>query len=148
MYLCPMELKPGIGIDNLVFGMYEPEVMDLIGDPDRTFTNEDDENEVIYQYNALKMRFTFYRHQERKLGYIRCGNNKVTYKGQPLLGQSIQQVIEHTLKDFQPWQTDSYEFFDVYTHEEKYIVLNVEYEEVADLELGVPFEGEDGYRWP
>lgn len=143
-----MELKPGIGIDNLIFGMYEPQVMDLIGDPDRTFTNEDDENEVIYQYNALKMRLTFYRHQERKLGYIRCGNSKITCNGQPLLGHPIQQVLETTLKDFQPWQTDSYEFFDVYTHEEKYIVLNVEYEEVADLELGVPFEGEDGYKWP
>ncbi|PQJ08859.1 hypothetical protein CJD36_022210 [Flavipsychrobacter stenotrophus] len=143
-----MELKPGIGLDNIKFGATEAEIMALIGDPDKTFTNEDDENELIYQYNSRKLRLTFYKHEDRKLGYIRCGNYKVTYDNQPLLGRPIKEVTDVTLKHIAPWEVDSYEFFDVYLNHENWISLNVEYEEVVDLELGVPFNKDDSYNWP
>lgn len=143
-----MELKPGIGIDNLIFGLSEADVMDLIGDPDRTFTNEDDENELIYQYNSRKLRLSFYKLQERRLGYIRCGNSRITYNGKPLLGQPVKEVTENLLKEAAPWEVASYEFFDIYFNEQHNISLNVEYEEVADVELGVVGNEDGGYKWP
>ena len=143
-----MELKPGIGLDNLIFGSTEADVMILIGDPDRTFTNEDDDNELIYQYNSRKLRLSFYKNQDRRLGYIRCGNNKVTYDNQPLLGQPIKELTETTLKTITPWNIDSYEFFDIYYNEANAITLNVEYEEVADLEFGVTVNKEGSINWP
>lgn len=143
-----MELKLGIGLDDLIFGATEAEVMALIGDPDRTFTNEDDDNELIYQFNSRKLRLSFYKNQDRKLGYIRCGNSKVTYNNQPLLGQPIKELTETTLKNITPWNIDSYEFFDVYFNEPNAITLNVEYEEVADLEFGVMLNQDETYKWP
>lgn len=143
-----MELKPGIGLDNLIFGATEAEVMNLIGDPDRTFTNEDDDNELIYQYNSRKLRLSFYKNHDRRLGYIRCGNAGITYKKQPLIGQPIQTLTETTLKNITPWNIDSYEFFDIYYNEENAITLNVEYEEVADLEFGVTLNKDESINWP
>ena len=143
-----MELKLGIGLDDLIFGATEAEVMALIGDPDRTFTNEDDDNELIYQFNSRKLRLSFYKDQNRRLGYIRCGNSAITYNKQPLIGQPIQTLTETTLKDITLWNIDSYEFFDVYFNEANAITLNVEYEEVADLEFGVMLNQDETYKWP
>jgi hypothetical protein len=42
---------------------------------------------------------------------------------------------------------EDYNSFVTYISEEYWLVLNVEYDEVTDIELGVPFKNDDEYDW-
>lgn len=145
-----MELKPGIGIDQLTFGLLQTDVIRILGIPDKTFVEEEGEdNDTIFQYNQLKLRLTFYNQEDERLGYIRCANPSLTYNGQELLGEPVKNVVAKTFGTSEKWDIERYDFFDTYLNVKNWIVLNVDYEVVTDVEVGVPFDDEeDDYVWP
>ena len=61
--------------------------------------------------------------------------------GTRLIGQSIgfvkAQVLMSAMND---WEVEKYTFFDTHFNERLWLVLNVEYGVVTDIEMGVPFE--------
>ena len=63
-----MKINLKNGIDKLLFGMKQNDVVALYGKPNRNYQDEDDN--VIFAYNTLKMRLTFYQEEDLKLGYI------------------------------------------------------------------------------
>jgi len=66
-----MNINPGIGIDNFIFGMKQDEMKTLLGKPDRIHLDEEyADSEPMIQYNAILSRFTFHKDYEDKLGYI------------------------------------------------------------------------------
>ncbi len=82
-----MQLKPGKGLGELTFGMLPTTVVAKLGEPDRIFVSDDEEDEFIYQYNELRMMLTFYKHDNDRMGYIRTSNPAVTYNGAPLIDE-------------------------------------------------------------
>jgi hypothetical protein len=51
------------------------------------------------------------------------------------------------MKAVKNWQVEKYDFFDTYLNEKSWIVLNVEYERISDVEIGVPLDENDVYVW-
>jgi hypothetical protein len=51
------------------------------------------------------------------------------------------------MKNINKWQVEKYDFFDTYLNEKNWLVLNVEYEKIADIEIGVPLDANDVYVW-
>ena len=146
-YFCHMQLKPGKGLGELTFGMLPATVEAKLGKPDRIFVADDEEDEFIYQYNDLRMMLTFYKHENDRLGYIRSSNPEVTFGGEILLDQSVKKILDGPMKSIKGWQKENYDFFDTYMNEKSWIVLNVEYERITDIEIGVPLDGDDVYVW-
>jgi hypothetical protein len=142
-----MQLKPGKGIGELTFGMMPATVVEMLGEPDKIFVSDDEEDEFIYQYNELRLMLTFYKHENDRLGYIRSSNPAVTYYGAPMIDQPVKQMLEGPMKSIKNWQVEKYDFFDTYLNEKSWIVLNVEYERITDLEIGVPLGDDDVYVW-
>ncbi|GAA4463572.1 hypothetical protein GCM10023093_12350 [Nemorincola caseinilytica] len=142
-----MQLKPGKGLGDITFGMLPATVEKLLGKPDRIFVVDDEEEEFIYQYNELRTMYTFYKHEKDRLGYIRSSNPAITYNGALLLDQPIKDVLDGPMKDIKKWQAEKYDFFDTYMNEKSWIVLNVEYDRIADIEVGVPLDGDEVYVW-
>ncbi len=142
-----MLLRPGKGLGELTFGMLPAEVEQKLGKPDRIFVAEDEEDEFIYQYNSLRMMLTFYKHENDKLGYIRSSNPAISFFGAPLIDQPVKEVLEGPMKSIKKWQAEKYDFFDTYLNEKSWIVLNVEYELITDVEIGVPMGEDDVYVW-
>lgn len=142
-----MQMKLGKGIGELTFGMLPADVEAKLGKPDRIFTAEDEDDEFIYQYNSLKMMLTFYKHENDKLGYIRSSNTEITFGGAPIVDQDVKAVLEGPMKNINKWQVEKYDFFDTYLNEKNWLVLNVEYEKIADIEIGVPLDANDVYVW-
>ncbi len=142
-----MQLKPGKGIGELSFGMLPATVIAKLGQPDRIFVADDEEDEFIYQYNELRMMLTFYKHENERLGYIRSSNPAITYNGELLMDQPVKAVLDGPMKGIKNWQAEKYDFFDTYLNEKNWLVLNVEYERISDLELGVPLDADDVYVW-
>lgn len=139
-------LKRGIG--DFTFGMKAEEVKAKLGKPDKIYQDEEDENELIYQYNKSKLKLTFYQEHEGKLGYIRCSNPALTYQGKPILNTPVEKVKKEVFgTKIKDWQEEDYNSFATYISEEYWLVLNAEYDEVTDVELGVPFKDDDEYDW-
>jgi hypothetical protein len=144
-----MQLHPKIGIDNIKFGSNQTEVLNILGEPSNIFSDKDDPNEIIYKYNHLKLSLTFYISENYRLGYIRCSNPETNYKGRKILNLPITKVQKNVFGEFdQNWDVEQYDFFDTYFNESIWLTLNVEYGEVTDVELGVPFNFNDEYDWP
>jgi hypothetical protein len=143
-----MEIRPKKGIGDFSFGMTIEEVVAKLGKPDKIYQDEDDENQLLYQYNKSKLRLTFYQDQDGKLGYIRCSNPKLTYQGKPVISTPIEKVEKEVFgKQVPEWEIEDYDFFVTYVNEEFWIVLNVEYDEVTEVELGVPINEDEEYEW-
>ncbi|WP_205513159.1 hypothetical protein [Longitalea arenae] len=143
-----MEIKPKYGIGDFTFGMKADQVVAKLGKPDKMYQDEDDENQVLYQYNQHKLRLTFYQDHDGKLGYIRCSNPKLQFQGKPVMNTPIDKVKDETFSSLiEEWEEEDYDFFVTYVNEENWIVLNVEYDEVTEIELGVPVKNDDEYDW-
>lgn len=119
----------------------------LLGKPDKVFESEDDEDEFVYQYNKLRTMYTFYKHEKDRLGYIRSSNPAITYGGQPVLDEPVKKLLDGSMKGIKDWRIEKYDFFDTYMNEKSWVILNVEYELVTDIEVGVPLDGDEVYVW-
>lgn len=146
-YFWHMELKPGKGLGEITFGMLPATVEKILGKPDKVFESEDDEDEFVYQYNGLRTMYTFYKHEKDRLGYIRSSNPAITYGGQPVLDQPVKKLLEGPMNGIKDWRIEKYDFFDTYMNEKSWVILNVEYELVTDIEVGVPLDGDEVYVW-
>ncbi|WP_207513167.1 hypothetical protein [Longitalea luteola] len=143
-----MEIKPKKGIGEFTFGMKADQVVAKLGKPDKTYQDEDDENQLLYQYNKHKLRLTFYQDHDGKLGYIRSANPNLTFQGKPVMNTPIDKVKSEVFGKFiEEWEEEDYDFFVTYVNEDNWIVLNVEYDEVTEIELGVPVKNDDEYDW-
>ena len=136
------------GIDKLRFGMTRPEVERIFGKPRQELIDSDDENELIWEYTDKKIRLTFYQNQAGRLGYIRSSNSSLTLNDLKIIDKKIEDVKGQIDSNPESWEKEDYESFCTYFHENNWLTLNVEYERVTDIELGVPFKNEDEYDWP
>jgi len=143
-----MELKPKIGIDNLTFGLNKLEVIKILGEPNRVFEMEDDDNELTLEWNEKKLRLTFYKNENEKFGYLRTSNTKLTYNGQSIINSNSQFAKEEIFYEFQDWEKEEYDFLTVYFNENCWLSLNCEYGNVIDIEMGVTFKDDENYDWP
>ena len=85
-----MKINLKIGIEKLIFGMKQTDVTAIYGKPDRNYKDEDDN--IIFAYNAQKMRLTFYKEEEFKLGYIVASSSDLDLFGNKVIGRKIEDV--------------------------------------------------------
>ena len=70
-----MEIKLKYGIDNLLFGMKEQDVIKILGKPDSSYKDEDEN--VVYMYHTRKLRLTFYKDEDFKSIFLRDKIKKI-----------------------------------------------------------------------
>lgn len=144
-----MEIFLKTGINDINFGMSPSTVINLLGQPSSIKIDEDDDNRVVWQYNEFKLRLTFYKDYNDRLGYIRSANTNLSYKGRKIINSEINLAKDEIFVDLgKNWEIDEYEFFISHFNEENWLILNEEYGLVSDLEFGVPFKNELEYNWP
>ncbi len=141
-----MELKVKYGIDNLLFGTSIKFVEKNLGKCDVEYTDE--EGNIKYQYNKLKLTLTFYKEANFKLAYIQCSSEDITLFNKKIIGQDINNILsfleENGMDDF---EYENYDSFATHTNEDNWLVLNEEYGEVNEVEIGVIINDDDEYEW-
>ncbi|OQY01760.1 MAG: hypothetical protein B6I20_07440 [Bacteroidetes bacterium 4572_117] len=141
-----MEIKVKNGIDNLLFGASRELVEKTLGKFDKEYF--DDDGNILYQYNKLKLTLTFYKDEGFKLAYIQCSSNEITLFGEKIIGKDLEGVFklleEKEISDF---EYEDYDSFETYTNEDNWLVLNIEYGEVNEIEIGVIINDDDEYEW-
>ena len=148
-----MEIKLGVGIGPLKFGFSEEEVCASFGLPDRVIDLPDDpdeENRIHWLYNDQRICLTFYRSEERRLGYVESSNQELTINGFSVIGTKVNQVmdmIEEISSD--DWDVQSIPPITVlYFNEQYWVQLGSNYERVTEVSFGVPFLDDENYNWP
>jgi hypothetical protein len=141
-----MEIKLKYGIDNLLFGMKEQDVTKILGKPDTQY--KDEEENVVFMYNARKLRLIFYKEEAFKLGYLTTTNPIVKLFNTSLIGKNWSDVFpvleKHKVKSF---ETDTVEGMMSYFNEENWLFVHVDYNEIVKIEVGAVFSDKDEFDW-
>ena len=141
-----MKINPKIGIDQLVFGMKQNDVIAVYGNPDKQYKDED--NNVIFLYDSKKMRLTFYDDENLKLGYIISSNSDLELFSEKIINKSWKTVEEIlTNKGIKSIEKENFDTVDNYFNESNWMIFQVEYNEVIRFELGAIFNDKDEFDW-
>lgn len=144
-----MKLKLEIGIGRLKFGLSESEVEELLGIPDKNIKDPDSDDSIIWIYNDEKIRLTFYKDEERRLGYMETSNPNLALDQFVIIDTNIDLVKqEFSINNITEWEIEDYHSFTSYFNEDFWLTLHVEYGRVTSIQLGVPFINEEEYKWP
>lgn len=141
-----MKINLKNGIDKLLFGMKQKDVTALYGTPDRNYKDEDDN--VIFAYNALKMRLTFYKEEDFKLGYIVASSPELELFGNKLMYRNINDVKKDlAAKGITKFTQEEFDTFENYFNEDNWIILQTEFDEVVKFEIGAIINDKDEFDW-
>ncbi len=134
------------GIDKLLFGMKQKDVIALYGKPNREYKDEDDN--VIFAYNALKMRLTFYQDEAFRLGYIVASSPDLALFGNTVISKKISEAItELQTKGITKFTQESFDTFENYFNEDHWFILQTEFDEVVKFEMGAIINDKDEFDW-
>jgi hypothetical protein len=142
-----MEIKLKFGIDKLLFGMQQKDVEAIYGKPNMQY--KDDEENIVYVYNAHKMRLTFYEDEELRLGYITSSNENLELFGSKVIGKEwneVKSLLEQ--KKLTQFEAEVVDGTENYFFENNWLFVNVDYGTVFKLEIGAIFtDNEDDFDW-
>jgi hypothetical protein len=134
------------GIDKLIFGMKQKDVTTIYGKPDRNYKDEDDN--VIFAYNTLKIRLTFYKEEDFKLGYMVASNTNLELFGNKVINRKISEVKkELATKGVVNFTQEEFDTFENYFNEDNWIIFQTEFEEVVKVEIGAIINQKDEFDW-
>ncbi len=141
-----MKINLKNGIDKLLFGMKQNDVTAIYGKPDRNYKDEDDN--VIFAYNKLKMRLTFYKEEELKLGYIVASSSDLDLFGNKVIGKKINDVKKELgSKAITKFTQEEFDTFENYFNEDNWIIFQTEFDEVVKFEIGAIINQKDEFDW-
>ena len=141
-----MKINPKTGIDKLIFGMLQKDVEAIYGKPSKSFTDEDDN--TIFQYNPQKLRLTFYKDENFKLGYIVSSNQDLDLLGIKVIGKPVVEVQkELTGKEFAKWEKEEFDTLENYFNEANWMILQTEFDDVVKVEVGAIINEKDEFEW-
>jgi hypothetical protein len=103
---------------------------------------------VIFAYNALKMRLTFYQEEEFKLGYIVASSPDLELFGNKVIGKKISEVKkELATKGITKFTQEDFDTFENYFNEDNWFILQTEFDEVVKFEIGAIINSKDEFDW-
>jgi hypothetical protein len=141
-----MKINPKSGIDKLIFGMKQNDVIAIYGKPNRNYKDEDDN--VIFAYNSLKIRLTFYKEEELRLGYLVASSPDLELFGNKVINRKITDVKKDLAqKGIIKFTQEEFDTFENYFNEENWIILQTEFEEVVKFEIGAIINDKDEFDW-
>ena len=141
-----MKINPKIGIDQLIFGMKQKDVMAIYGNPDKQY--KDEESNVIFLYNDKKLRLTFYEDENLKLGYMISSNPDLELFSDKVIAKQIDEVDNNiTNKGIKSLEIENFDTVDNYFNESNWMIFQVEYNEVIRFELGATINEKDEFEW-
>ena len=141
-----MKINPKNGIDKLIFGMKQNDVIAIYGKPNKNYKDEDDN--VIFVYNELKVRLTFYQEEDLKMGYLVASSPDLELLGNKIINRKITDVKKDLAqKGITKFTQEEFDTFENYFNEENWIILQTEFEEVVKFEIGAIINDKDEFDW-
>jgi hypothetical protein len=138
-----MKLNPKNGVDDLLFGMKQQDVIALYGNPDKQF--KDDDNNIIFLYNDKKLRLTFYEDEDFRLGYIITSNSEAILLDKKVIGSNIEQLKGEL--PFKSWELEEFDSTENHFNESNWLTFQSEFNIVIRVEIGAIINDKDEFEW-
>ncbi len=138
-----MKINPKNGVDQLLFGMKQKDVISLYGLPNKQF--KDEEDNVIFLYNDQQWRLTFYSDEAFRLGYIITSNPKAVLLENTVIGKKVTEVIN--VLPFKSWEEEEFDSTLNHFNESNWVILETEFEIVIRVEIGAIINDKDEFDW-
>lgn len=141
-----MKINLKSGIDKLLFGMKQNDVIALYGKPTKHYKDEDEN--VVFLYNESKLRLTFYMEEDFKLGYIIGSAVDLEVLETKLIGRKIADVKKDLMsKGLMKWTEEEFDTFENSFNEENWVILQSEFGDVVKVEVGAIINDKDEFDW-
>jgi hypothetical protein len=141
-----MKINLKSGIDKLIFGMKQNDVIAIYGKPNKNYNDEDDN--VIFVYNDLKIRMTFYKDEELRLGYLVASSPNLELLGNKIIAKKITDVRKDlTQNGIAKFTQEEFDTFENYFNEDNWIIFQTEFDEVVKFEIGAIINSKDEFEW-
>lgn len=140
-----MEIHLKKGIDKAVFGMKQHDVIALYGQPDRQY--KDEEHNIIYLYNKLKLRLTFYNDEGLRLGYLITSNPDTRINGKKVIQRLWKDVLTDININAVTFEKETFDSTNNYFNEANWIIFQTEFDEIVKVELGALINDRDEFEW-
>ena len=128
-----MKIFPKKGIDKLIFGMKQKDVLAIYGMPDKKFDDED--GNKIYIYNKSKLQLNFYEEEDFKLGFIICANENLELLQNKIIGQEFE-TLKKELSIIKKWEKEDFDLAENYFNEDNWMIFVSEFNKIVKVELG------------
>lgn len=138
-----MKINPKNGIDILLFGMKQKDVETLYGNPNKQFKDED--GNIIYLYNAKKLRLTFYEDEAFRLGYMIISNSEAILLDKKVIGRNVEEVKSEL--PFKSWEQEDFDSTENHFNESNWIILQSEFGQIIRVEMGAIINDKDEFDW-
>lgn len=86
-----MEIKIGVGLDNLIFGMSQDQVKSILGEPNK-ISNDALDFGIVYFFNKEMILAKFDNEEDLKLYSIEVHNPKVKMFNQRIINKSKKKI--------------------------------------------------------
>ncbi len=139
-----MKLIPKYGIDQLLFGMKQNDVIAIYGKPNKQF--KDDDRNTIFLFNNLKLRLTFYADEDFRLGYIITSHPEITLNEKIALGRKVA-IVKEELTNFKTWEQEDFDSVENHFNEDNWVILQTEFDEIIKIEIGAIINNKDEFDW-
>ena len=138
-----MIVNPKNGVDQLLFGMKQKDVIAIYGEPNKQF--KDDDLNIIFLYNNQQLRITFYEDESMRLGYIITSYPEATVLGKKIMGREVAEVKNEL--PFKSWEQEDFDSTENHFNESNWLVLQSEYGKIIRIEIGAIINDKDEFEW-
>ncbi|MDR6968784.1 hypothetical protein J2X31_002810 [Flavobacterium arsenatis] len=141
-----MKINLKNGIDKLLFGMKQNDVIALYGKPTKQYKDEDEN--VVFLFNEPKLRLTFYMEEDFKLGYIIGSDADLEVLETKVMGREIADVKKDLVaKGLTKWTEEEFDTFENSFNEDNWMILQSEFGHVVKVEVGAIINDKDEFDW-
>ena len=143
-----MECKIGIGIDNIIFGMSQKEIKNILGDPDRCSETEK-ENGIVYTYNDKMIKLKFDKNENSKLYSIEIHNQEILLFGQNIIDRSRNYIYNLlTANGYKNIEYTDYDFFETLFCREIWTTFSFRFDRLISIEYSPLSNIDNIIIWP
>jgi len=144
----PMEIKIGIGLDNIVFGIFQEDVINLLGEPDKISETEKVDG-IVYYYNNQMIKIKFDLLENGKLYSFEVYNPKVTMFNREIINKEKNEILDLLkLNGYCDTVQEDYEFFETVFCKEVWSTFAFEFDRLTNIEFSPLSDTNDKTIWP
>ena len=142
-----MDIRPGIGAGQLLFGMTKAEVFERLGFPSKSYLTDSGAREV--QYFALRLVLKFEPGHDDRLGWIEVHDSASTAFGVSPWGMPHARVLALFADALgESPEFEDYGSFESHMFPGSWIELQFEFGTLSSINLGVLYDDDDNPVWP
>jgi hypothetical protein len=143
-----MQIQIGKGIDNILFGMNEDELINLLGTPDKIVVDDDQESKDLYYYN-LKLGLKIEPLNDNRLGWIEILNKGASWGNINPWELDREVLLELLSKSLgETFELDDYGRMESYSFNKNWVELQYQFGELSSFNFGVLYGEDDEPLWP